>query len=85
MGDLEEATEYKIRVVLIADDYNMYDENDIPSALALTKCESRYSNIIELICFLYEDSLFFLKNMLMGNLSSEKEAEMESTNHSVHT
>lgn len=52
MGDLEEATEYEIRVVLIADDYNMYDENDIPSALAVTKCESRYSNIIGLICFL---------------------------------
>lgn len=52
MGDLEEATEYEIRVVLIADDYNMYDKYDIPSALAITKCESRYSNIIELICFL---------------------------------
>lgn len=52
MGDLEEATEYQIRVVLIADDYNMYDEYDIPSALAVTKCESRYSNIIGLICFL---------------------------------
>lgn len=52
MGDLEEATEYEIRVVLLADDYNMYDKYDIPSALALTKCESRYSNIIELICFL---------------------------------
>lgn len=52
MGDLEEATEYQIRVVLIADDYNMYDKYDIPSALAVTKCESRYSNIIGLICFL---------------------------------
>lgn len=47
MGDLEEATEYMIRVVLIADDYNGYKGYDIPSALGLTKCESRYSNIIE--------------------------------------
>lgn len=43
MGDLEDATEYMIRVVLIADDYNRYQGYDIPSAILHTKCESKYS------------------------------------------
>lgn len=46
MEDLQDATEYQIRVVLIADDYNSYEADDIPTAQVYTKCNGMYSVVI---------------------------------------
>lgn len=42
MFGLKDATEYQVRVVLVAVDFNSYQGEDLPVAKCHTKCESTY-------------------------------------------
>lgn len=55
MVDLKDATEYQVRVVLVAVDFNSYQGEDLPVAKGHTKCESMY-------CF-RSCCLYLLKSM----------------------